>query len=123
MEDEESPPPSNAKTPESFEPTTAENYEKEEKREELLSIFKTLTQWSMKMQPWEIEHGSEIVFKNDKYTTYVTFEFVPERKTNQLNVFESHKKVFTAIETMDTTIKIITNIGKVFGHSDSSPEE
>ena len=29
-----------------------------------------------------IEHGAEILFKNDRYTTLVTFEFYPEKRTN-----------------------------------------
>ena len=40
----------------------------------------------------KIEYGKEIMLKNDKYTAPITFEFTPERKTNQINVFESHKK-------------------------------
>ena len=69
-----------------------------------------------------IEHGAEIVFKNDRYTTPVTFEFYPAKRTNQINVFESHKKVFAAMEMMDNTTKIITKKGKSFDHPDSFSE-
>ena len=69
-----------------------------------------------------IEHGAEIVFKNDRYTTPVTFEFYPAKRTNQINVFESHKKVFAAMKMMDNTTKIITKKGTVFDHPDSFPE-
>ena len=50
-----------------------------------------------------IEHGAEIVFKNDRYTTTVTFEFYPAKRTNLINVFESHTKVFASIKMMDNT--------------------
>lgn len=42
----------------------------------------------------KVKYGLEIVFKIDRYATPITFKFVSERKTNQINVFESHNKVF-----------------------------
>ena len=68
-----------------------------------------------------IEHGAEIVFKNDRYTTPVTFEFCPAKRTNQINVFESHTKVFASIKMMDNTTNIIIK-GKALDHPDSFPE-
>ena len=70
----------------------------------------------------KIEHGAEIVFKNDRYITPVIFEFYPAKRTNQINVFESQKKVFTAMKMMDNTTNIITKKGKAFHHPDSFPE-
>ena len=70
----------------------------------------------------KIEHELEIVFKNGKYTTLVTFEFVLERKPNQIHVFESHKMVFTTMKMMDNTTNIITKKGKCFEHPDSFPD-
>ena len=67
----------------------------------------------------KIEHGIEILFKNDTYTTPVTFEFALEKKSNQINVFESHRKIFTAMKMIDNTTKIITKQRKIFEHSDS----
>ena len=68
------------------------------------------------------EHGVEIVFNNDRYTTPVTFEFYPVKRTNQINVFESHKKVSATMKLMDNTTKIITQKRTVFDHPDSFPE-
>ena len=56
----------------------------------------------------KIEHGTEIVFKNEIYTTSVTFELYSAKKTNHINIFESHKKVFATMKMIDNTIKIIT---------------
>ena len=69
-----------------------------------------------------IEYGGEIVFKNNRYTTPVIFEFSPIRKTKQINVLESYKNVFSAIQMTDRTTKIITKKGKAFKNSDSFPE-
>ena len=55
-----------------------------------------------------IEYGAEIVFKNHSYTTPVTFEFYSAKTTNQINVFESHKKVFAVMKMIDNTTNIIT---------------
>ena len=61
----------------------------------------------------KISHGAKIVLQNNRYTTPVTFEFVPARKMNQSNVFESYKKVFAVIKMIDNTTKIITKKGKL----------
>ena len=54
-----------------------------------------------------IEHGSEIVFSNNQYTTPVSFEFSPEKNSQYLNVFASHKKVFIAMKIADASTKLI----------------
>ena len=69
-----------------------------------------------------IEHGSEIVFSNNRYTTPVSFEFAPEKNSQFLNVFASHKKVFIAIKIADASTKIISNDGTVFDSSSDFPE-
>ena len=57
--------------------------------------------------------AAEIVLKNVRYTIPVTFEFYLAKKTNQINIFESHKKVFAAMKTMDNTTNIITKKEKL----------
>ena len=69
-----------------------------------------------------IEHKSEIVFSNNRYTTPVSFEFAPEEKSKYLNVFVSHKNVFIAMKIADTSTKIISNDGKVFESPSKLPE-
>ena len=69
-----------------------------------------------------IEHGSEIVFSNNHYTTPVSFEFVPEKHSQYLNVFAIHKKVFTAMKIVDTSTKVISNDGTVFDSPSDFPE-
>ena len=69
-----------------------------------------------------IEHGSEIVFSNNRYTTPVSFEFASEKNSQYLNVFASHKKVFVAMKIADTSTKIISNDGTVFDSSSDFPE-
>ena len=61
-----------------------------------------------------IEHGSEIVFSNNQYKTPVLFEFSPEKNSQYLNVFASHKKVFIAMKIADASTKLIWNNGTVF---------
>ena len=63
-----------------------------------------------------------MVFKNDWVTTSVTFAFAPGKDSNNLNVCESHKSVFTTMKFIDTTTKIITNSGKTIENSNEFPE-
>ena len=103
--------------------TTAEKIKKERKNENIsINLHPTNSKHDDAIKK-TIEHGAEIVFKNDRYTTPVTFEFYPAKRTNQINVFESHKKVFAAMKMMDNTTKIITKKGTVFDHPDYFPEE
>ena len=88
--------------------TTAEKYKKERKNEKISINLHSTDNKNDDAIKRTIEHGAEIVFKNDRYTTPVTFEFYPAKRTNQINVFESHKKVFAAMKMMDNTTKIIT---------------
>ena len=89
--------------PEEPTPTTAEKHEKERKSEKsfvnLHSSNTTKTENSIMIT---VEHDAKIVFKNNMYITPVTFEFYSVKKTNQINVFESHKKVFAAMKKMET---------------------
>ena len=75
-------------TPNETTPTTAEKNKKKGKSEEII----------VKLHPSDntkhesaimrnIEHGENIVFKTNRKTIPVTFEFAPARKTNQINVF------------------------------------
>ena len=69
-----------------------------------------------------IEHGFEFVFSNNRYTTPVSFGFSPEKKSQYLNVFASHKKVFIAMKIADASTKIISNDGTVFDSRSDFPE-
>ena len=69
----------------------------------------------------KIEHGTDIMFKNNKYTTPITFEFTVSRDNRQVNIFDRHKKVFEATKLVNNTIKMITTAGKVFGHPKEIP--
>ena len=59
------------------------------------------------------EHGSEIVFSNNRYTTPVSFEFAPDKNSTYLNIFASLKKVFIVMKIADTSTKLIANDGTV----------
>lgn len=54
------------------------------------------------------------VFKYDRFTTPVTFEFVPNIDSNNLNVYENHKKVFAAIKNVDSTTNYFTKLVNTF---------
>ena len=69
-----------------------------------------------------IGYGFEIVFSNSCYTTPVSFEFAPEKNSQYLNVFESHKKIFIAIKIADASTKVISNDGTVINYPSDSPE-
>ena len=89
-------------------PTTAEKNKKERKNEKISINLHSTDNKNDDAIKRTIEHGAEIVFKSDRCTTLVTFEFYPAKRTDQINVFESHKKVFAAMKMMDNTTKIIT---------------
>ena len=93
--------------------TTAEKNKKERKNENISINLHSTDNKNDDAITRTIEHGAEIVFKNDRYTTPVTFEFYPAKRTNQINVFESHKKVFAAMKMIDNTTKIITKKEKL----------
>ena len=108
-------------TPKEPVPKTAEKNIKEGKNEDIfvnLHPSENMKHESALMR--KIEHGAEILSKNNKYITPVTFEFALIMKKNQINLFESHKKVFTTMKMMDNTTPII--IKKVFEHPDLFPE-
>ena len=69
-----------------------------------------------------IEHGSEIIFSNNRYKTLVSFEFSLEKNSKYLNVFERHKKIFIEAKIADASTNIITNEGKVFESPSDFPE-
>ena len=121
-EDAETPKESTDSTPTKPNTTTAEKNGKECRNKEISINLHSNDNNNADTIKRTIEHGAEIVFKNDRYITPVTFEFYPAKKTNQINVFESHKKVFAAMKMMDNTTKIITKKGKAFDHPDSFPE-
>ena len=103
-------------------PTTAEKNKKERKNEKIsINLHSTDNKHDDAIKR-TIKHGAEIVFKNNRHTTPVTYEFYPAKRTNQINIFESHKKVFAAMKMMDITTKIITKKKQIFDHPDSFPE-
>ena len=99
----------NDNIPEEPTPTTAEKHEKERKSEKsFVNLHSSNTTKTKNSIMRTVEHGAKIVFKNNRYIILVTFEFYSTKKTNQINVFESHKKVFAAIKMMNNTTNIIT---------------
>ena len=109
LEDAKTLPESNTTTPKEPVPKTVEKNKKEGKNEDTfvnLHPSENMKHESALMR--KIEHGAEILLKNIKYITPVTFEFALTRKKNQINLFESHKKVFTTMKMMDNTTPIIT---------------
>ena len=63
-------------------PTTAEKNNKERKNEKNSINLHSTDNKNAGTIKRAIEDGAEIVFKNDKYTTPVTFEFYPTKRTN-----------------------------------------
>ena len=59
-----------------------------------------------------MEYGTEIVFKNNKYLTPVTFEFIMSHNLNKMNIYERHRNIFVAIKLVDNTAVIIDNFSK-----------
>ena len=99
----------NDNIPEEPTPTTAEKHKKERKSEKsFVNLHSSNTTKTKNSIMRTVEHGAKIVFKNNRYIILVTFEFYSTKKTNQINVFESHKKVFAAIKMMNNTTNIIT---------------
>ena len=60
------------------------------------------------------KHDTEIVCKNNRFTTLVTFEFVPNKDVNNIYVYENYKKLFTAVKSVYSTTKIIASSVKIF---------
>ena len=99
----------NTTTPNETAPTTAKKDKKKGKVEEMvLNLHPSNTVKHKSAIMRDVQYEAEIVFKNDKYIIPVTFELSPERKTNQIIVFESHRKVFTATKMIDNINMILT---------------
>ena len=64
-------------------PTTAEKNKKERKNEEIfVNLHSTDTIKNADTITRTIEHGAEILFKSDRHTTPVIFEFYPAKRMN-----------------------------------------
>ena len=70
--------------------TTAEKYKKERKNEKISINLHSTDNKNDDVIKRIIEHGAEIVFKNVRYTTPVTFEFYPAIKLTYLRVIRSY---------------------------------
>lgn len=68
-----------------------------------------------------IKHGADITFKNNKYTTPITFEFTVSRDNKKVNIFDRHKNIFEAMKLVDNSTKMITTAGKVFEYPKEIP--
>ena len=69
----------------------------------------------------KIKHGVDIIFKDNKYTTPIAFEFTVGRDNKQVNIFDHHKKIFVVIKLVDTSTKMIITTGKAFEHPKEIP--
>ena len=68
----------------------------------------------------KIDHRTTM-FKNFKFTTPITFEFTPDKESNQVNMFEKYKTIFIEMKNIDPNIEVITNTGTYFKHKKKLP--
>ena len=65
-----------------------------------------------------IKYASEIKFVKYRHTTPVTVEFSSPLKSgnNTINITAIHCKIFAAMKILDSSLKLITQVGKTFEH-------
>ena len=70
-----------------------------------------------------IKHATEIKFAKDRYTTPMILEFSSPLKSgnNAINIVSIHCKIFAAMKLLDSSLKIITQDGRIIEHSKKSP--
>lgn len=65
-----------------------------------------------------IKYASDIKFVKDRYIAPVTVELSSQLKTREdtIHITATHCKIFVAMKLLDSTVKLITQDGKVFEH-------
>ena len=65
-----------------------------------------------------IKHATEIKFVKDRYTTPIIVEFGSPLKSgnNTINIASIHCQIFTAMKLLDSSLKIITQDGRIIEH-------
>ena len=75
------------------------------------------------MQDRMIKHATEIKFVKDRYTTPMIVEFSSLLKSgsNTINIASIHCKILTAMKLLDSSLKIITQDGRIIEHPKKFP--
>ena len=70
-----------------------------------------------------IKHATEIKFVKDRYTTPMIVEFSSPLKSgnNTINIASIHCQIFTAMKLLDSSLKIITQDGRIIEHPKDFP--
>ena len=70
-----------------------------------------------------IKHATEIKFVKDRYTTPIIVEFGSPLKSgnNTINIASIHCQIFTAMKLLDSSLKIITQDGRIIEHPKDFP--
>ena len=70
-----------------------------------------------------IKDATEIKFVKDRYTTPMIVEFSSPLKSasNTINIASIHCKIFTAMKLLDSSLKIITQDGRIIEHPKTFP--
>ena len=65
-----------------------------------------------------IKHATEIKFVKDRYITPIIVEFSSPLKSgnNTINIASIHCQIFTAMKLLDSSLKIITQDGRIIEH-------
>ena len=66
-----------------------------------------------------IDHRTTM-FKNFKFTTPITFEFTPDKESNQVNMFEKYKTIFIDMKNIDPNIEVITILEHISNTKENS---
>ena len=61
-----------------------------------------------------INHRITIAIKKSNYTTLIIFESIPDKWSNEVNIFDKHSQIFVDTKKIDSNTKIITSKGKLF---------
>ena len=115
----------NANTPPNDDETMTSSEDHPED-DSITSINDNLTNpnpYNTNMQDRMIKHATEIKFVKDRYTTPMIVEFSSLLKSgsNTINIASIHCKILTAMKLLDSSLKIITQDGRIIEHPKKFP--
>ena len=82
-----------------------------------------LNPFTTDMRDHMIKHAIEIKFVKNRYTTPMIVEFSSPLSSgnNTINIAATHCKIFAAMEILNSNLKLITQVGKVYENPKNFP--
>ena len=71
----------------------------------------------------DVAHAAEVKYENNRYINPVNVDFDSTKSDSTVNIASKNYKLFTIINLLDLSVKIITDDDTIIHHPKSSPRE